>query len=242
MDKKDFDTTWAVIMAGGKGIRLRPLTSNCPKPMVKVAGKPIIERLISRLKKYKVTNIYISINYLGKKIEDHFGDGSKFGVKLKYIKERKFLHTGGSLALIKDKIDQPLIVLNGDLVTNIDFKHFLAFHKKGKYAATIGVKSFTQEVPFGVIYKKRNLLAKLVEKPKTEHFINAGIYVLEPRTLRLIPRNTVFPITDLFIKLLKKNARIGIYNMKEDWIDVGRIDELKKAEEEILCLQVSKKY
>lgn len=231
----------AVIMAGGKGIRLRPLTYKCPKPMVKVAGKPIIERIILRLREYQITNIYISINYLGKRIEDYFGDGHKFGVQIKYIKERKFLHTGGSLSLIKDNLETPTIVLNGDLVTKIDFGHFLRFHKKGRYSATIGVKSYTQEVPFGVIYKKGNNLSKLVEKPKTEHLINAGIYVLEPEVLKLIPKNTVFPITDLFAKLLKRNDRIGVYNMKEDWVDVGRIDELKKAEE-LLCLEASKKF
>lgn len=239
---KQHKTNCAVIMAGGKGIRLRPLTYDCPKPMIKVAGRPILERIIHQLKSAGISEIYVSLNYLGEVIEKYFQDGKKFGVNIKYVKEKKFLHTGGSLSLIRENFSEPIIIINGDLVTDINFKHFLNFHKKGKYVATMGVKAFVQEVPFGVIKKNRNTLIKLIEKPKTDYLVNAGIYILNPEVIKLIPKNKVYPITNLFEKLLLKKQKVGVYNMKEDWIDVGRLDELKKAEEKILCSQNLKKY
>lgn len=221
-------------MAGGKGVRLRPLTNNLPKPMVKIAGKPILERIIHRFTEQGINKFYISVNYLGNIIEDYFGDGEKFDCEIRYIKEKKFLHTGGSLSLLKEKFSDSLIVMNGDLVTGLDFNHLLDFHKKGKFSATMGVKFFFLEIPFGVIQTRRNRLKDLVEKPVHRYLVNAGIYVLNPEVIRLIPQNKVFPMTDLFKKLLAKKTKVGVYDMKEEWVDVGRLDELKKAEEEIL--------
>lgn len=236
----------AVIMAGGKGVRLRPLTKYCPKPMVRVAGQPILERIIMRLLDHDIGKFYISINYLGEMVEDYFGDGSKFGCEIKYLKEKKYLHTGGSLSLINDKITEPLIVMNGDLVTRLNFSHLLDFHKKGKFMATMCARSYDYKVPFGVINSKKNVMVSLEEKPSHNCLINAGIYVLNPEALTMIPENKVFPLTDLFKKLLAQSAKIGVYEMEEDWIDVGQIDELKKAQEEFLkveekCLKNSKK-
>lgn len=236
----------AVIMAGGKGIRLRPLTKICPKPMVKVAGKPILERIILRFLDHGISKIYISVNYLGKMIEDYFEDGSHFGCEIKYLKEKKYLHTGGSLSLLKEKLEHPLIVMNGDLVTRIDFDHFLNFHQKGKYVATMGVRPYNFEIPFGVVLKKKNRMTSLQEKPTASILINAGIYVLNPEVMKLIPKNRVFPLTDLFEKLIAQKKKIGVYEMQEDWIDVGRLDELEKARRELLkfeekCLKNSKK-
>lgn len=246
MKNKSQKSNIAVIMAGGKGVRLRPLTKYCPKPMVKVAGKPILERIVNRLSDHGIDKFYISINYLGEMVEDYFGNGSKFGCEIKYLKEKKYLHTGGSLSLIKDKITDPLIVMNGDLVTKINFNHLLDFHKKGQFVATMCVRSYDFTIPFGVIKAEKNTMVSLEEKPSSNCLINAGIYVLNPEVLAMIPKNKVFPLTDLFNKMLLKNKKIGVYQMDEDWIDVGRIDELKKAQEEFLkieekCLKNSKK-
>lgn len=228
---------WAVIMAGGKGMRLRPLTNHLPKPMVKVGGRPILERIIVRFKDYGIFKIYISINYLGKMIEDYFGDGRQFSCQIKYLKEKKYLHTGGSLSLIEDKIDDPLIVMNGDLVTRIDFDRLFTFHRQGEFLATMGVRPYQFEVPFGVIEEKKNRMIAFREKPKSTHLINAGIYVLNPEVLSMIPKNQVFPLTNLFARLLVEKKRVGVYKMREDWLDVGRLDELKKAEEEFIRLE-----
>jgi NDP-sugar pyrophosphorylase family protein len=183
-------------------------------------------------------------------IEDYFGDGQKFGCQIRYLKEKKYLHTGGSLSLIREKIKEPLIVMNGDLVTRINFAHFLDFHQKGKFVATLGVKPYTLTIPFGVIREKKNRLISLTEKPINSFLINAGIYILNPEILKIIPKNQVFPLTKLFEKLLSRKKytnKIGVYQMKEDWIDVGRLQELIKAQEELLsfeekCLKNSKKF
>lgn len=225
---------WAVIMAGGKGVRLRPLTKYLPKPMVKVAGKPILERIINRLEEFGINKFYISINYLGKTIEDYFGNGEKFNCEIKYIKEKKYLHTGGSLSLIKEKFNEPIIVMNADLITRINFNSLLRFHNNGKFSATMGARIYKQEIPFGVIQEKSDIMIGLIEKPITNHLINAGIYVINPEVIRLIPKNRIFPLTKLFEKLVKQKQKVGIYKIKEDWIDVGQIDELERAREKLI--------
>jgi len=246
MKKNSLKSNIAVIMAGGKGVRLRPLTNYCPKPMVKVAGKPILERIIRQLVNSGIKNFYISINYLGEMIEDYFGAGKKFGCQIRYLKEKKYLHTGGSLSLIKENISQPIIVMNGDLITPINFEELLNFHQKGKFAATMCVRPYEFEIPFGVVEEKKNKMISLREKPSSAHLINAGIYVLDPEVLTMIPKNQVYPLTKLFEKLLNQKSNIGVYQMREEWIDVGRLDELKKAQEEFItfeekCLKNTKK-
>ena len=235
--KSEIRPNWAVIMAGGKGVRLRPLTKYCPKPMVKVAGQPILERIILRFLDYGISNFYISINYLGKMIEDYFGDGKKFGCQIRYLKEKKYLHTGGSLSLLNEELSDPVIVMNGDLLTRINFTHLLQFHQKGKFSATIAVRPYSLEIPFGVVKSENNQLKSIKEKPNIPCLINAGIYVLNPEILSFIPKNKVFPLTNLFEKLLAKKKKIGVYQSKEDWIDVGQLDEFEKAEEDFLTLE-----
>ena len=218
-----------IIMAGGKGTRLYPLTENCPKPMIKVAGRPILERIILNLVGYGFKTIYISINYLGKVIEDYFKDGKSFGCQIQYLKERKFLGTGGALSLLKDKTREPLIVMYGDLVTQINFEDLLRFHQEKKFIATIGATSYEVNIPFGVLKNKGPRLVALQEKPSENYFINAGIYILNSEVLKLIPKNQFFPLTMLFEKLLKDKKKVGFYPMQEDWIDVGEIHQLRKA-------------
>jgi len=218
----------AVIVAGGLGTRLRPMTEKCPKSMVLVAGRPILERLILHLVGYGIRKIYISINYMGEVIKKYFKDGNNYGCAIEYIEETSPLGTGGPLSILP-KQKHPVIVMNGDLVTQINIDSLINFHNNTKLDATICAKGFQVEIPFGVINEKNNKLVELKEKPTQEHLINAGIYVFNPNVISLIPKNTEFPITNIFHLMQKKGMGTGVYVLDENWIDVGRMNELKKA-------------
>ncbi|PRC91475.1 nucleotidyltransferase family protein [Solimicrobium silvestre] len=219
----------AVIMAGGKGTRLRPYTEACPKPMVKVAGRPILERIILNLVGNGICHIFVSINYLGHMIEEHFGDGRDFGCQIEYLRETTELSTGGALSLLPDTLQDPIIVLNGDQVTRINVQALLACHTESGADATISVGHYQHEVPYGVVHQLDGHLVRLEEKPALDILINLGIYVLNPSVLQLVPKNQFFLITDLYAQLLLKNKTIATYFSEEDWIDVGRPDDLKRA-------------
>jgi dTDP-glucose pyrophosphorylase/predicted transcriptional regulator len=219
----------AFIMAGGKGVRLMPLTEQCPKPMIPVAGRPILERVILHLVGYGIRNIYVSINYLGKMIEDYFGDGSACGCSITYLKEGKALGTGGALSLLPETPEHPIIVMNGDLVTQINIAKLLEFHTAENVKATIAVKPYQMEIPFGVINSDENRLVQIQEKPSLTFTINTGIYILNPEVLPLVPKNEEFLITSLFDLLIEKRMPVGIHLIEEDWIDIGRHEELKRA-------------
>ncbi|MET3105548.1 dTDP-glucose pyrophosphorylase [Oxalobacteraceae bacterium GrIS 2.11] len=219
----------AVIMAGGKGTRLRPYTEACPKPMVKVAGRPILERIILNLVGGGIRHIYLAINYLGHMIEDYFGDGSGFGCQITYLRETTELGTGGALSLLPDDLQHPILVLNGDQITRINVLGMLNRHHETGADATISVGHYQHEVPYGVVHQHNGRLVRLEEKPALDILINLGIYVLNPAAIAFVPDNQFFLITDLFAKLLEKNQLITSYFSDEDWIDVGRPDDLKRA-------------
>ena len=219
---------WAVIMAGGQGVRLRPVTEHIPKPMIAVAGRPILERLVLHLVGFGIRRIYLSINYLGHVITGHFGDGSKFGCEIRYLREKRPMGTGGSLSLLKPKPSNPLLVMNGDLVTQVDIAALLGFHAAGGYSATMAVRRYGHQVPFGCVETRRGRVVGLEEKPVLERLVNAGIYVLEPALLRQIPRGP-FPITDLFSSCLARRKAVGAYEIEEEWLDVGQRDQLKQG-------------
>jgi dTDP-glucose pyrophosphorylase len=223
---------WAVIMAGGKGTRLRPITENLPKPMIKVAGRPILERLILHLVGFGVRRFFLSINYLGPMIEEHFGDGTKFGCRIEYLREETEMGTGGALALLPETPTAPVLVLNGDLVTQLNVDRLLAFHQKGNYAATIAVRRYFHQVPFGCMEVSDNKIRRFDEKPMLQQIINAGTYVLSPTILARIPKE-FFPITRLFEKCLVEGEPIGAWEIEEDWLDVGQREQLKQAQEGI---------
>lgn len=218
-----------VIMAGGKGVRLRPLTENIPKPMLTVAGRPILERIVLHLVGYGIREIFLSINYLGHVIEDHFGDGEAFGCRIRYLREKVALGTGGSLSLLPDVADAPVLVMNGDLVTQADIGGILDFHEAGDYVATSCLRPYQVEVPFGVAEVRGNRLLAFREKPTESMLINAGIYVLSPKALRMIPKKREYPITTLFETCLAKRLPVGAHVLEGDWMDVGRHEELRKA-------------
>ena len=219
----------AVIMAGGKGTRLRPYTENCPKPMVRVAGRPILERIVLNLVGNGIRKIFISVNYLAHMIEEHFGDGSDFGCQITYLRENTELGTGGALSLLPDDLHHPVIVLNGDQVTRINITGLLNKHDDANADATISVGHYQHEVPYGVVHQNNGRLEKLEEKPSLDILINLGLYVVNPEVVRQVPKNQFFMITELFAKLLEQHKNIATYFSDEDWIDVGRPDDLKRA-------------
>jgi NDP-sugar pyrophosphorylase family protein len=221
---------WAVIMAGGRGTRLGHLTQNLPKPMLKVAGRPILERLVLHLVSHGIRKIFLSINYLGHIIEAYFGDGSKWGIHINYLREREAMGTAGSLSLLPKLPATPLLVLNGDLVIESNLGDMLAFHEASDYYATVGIYRYYHQVPFGCLQIRRQKIYRLEEKPVLSKHINTGVYVLSPAAVRAVPRR-YFTMVDLLENALQKRLALGAYELKEDWIDVGQRDQLKIAKE-----------
>jgi dTDP-glucose pyrophosphorylase len=218
----------AVIMAGGKGVRLRPITENLPKPMIPVAGRPILERLVLHLVGCGITRIHLSVNYLSEIIVNHFGDGSRHGCHISYLHETEELGTGGALSLLPEVPADPIVVLNGDLVTQLDFASMVAYHENSGAAATIGYRPYTHQVPFGCLELRDNTVLGIHEKPLLERSVNAGVYVISPEALELVPRR-FFPITELFQTMLERGKTVGAYEITSDWTDVGQHSELSKA-------------
>jgi dTDP-glucose pyrophosphorylase len=218
----------AVILAGGKGTRLHPITEQVPKPMVTVAGRPILERLILHLVSCGLSRFSISVNYLGHLIEEHFGDGSQLGCEIDYLREAEPLGTGGPLSLLPPQM-LPVVVLNGDLITQCDVGDLLDFHEHGGYTATLGIRPYTIEVPFGVAEVEGGRLLSLREKPTERALINAGIYVLSPEAVAGVPAGKEYPITALFESLLADGKAVGAHLLEAEWLDVGRHDELRRA-------------
>ena len=223
---------WCVIMAGGKGTRLSPLTETVPKPMIPVAGRPILERLVLHLVGHGVRRIFLAVNHLAHVIEDHFGDGTAFGCRIEYLREMQPMGTGGALSLLPEHPTEPILVLNGDLVTEADIGAVLEFHERDEFAATFCVRPYSMKVPFGVAETCGSELVGLREKPSISMLVNAGIYVLSPDCLGMIPERE-FPITDLFIDALGKRMRVGAHLIEDDWTDVGQHDELRRARGEL---------
>lgn len=221
-----------IIMAGGKGKRLYPLTKNIPKPLVNVAGKPMIEHIIERAKIEGFNNFIISINYLGHMIQDYFENGDKLNVNIEYIKEDVPLGTAGGLSLIKSIPEEPIIVTNGDVFTDIRFSEILNFHNHHESAGTMAVKLHESQNPYGVVNIKGIEIIDLQEKPIVKNYINAGVYVLQPSVLNFLLKNNYCDMPSLFKKLKETNKKIIAFPMHEPWTDVGKIDDLKKLTKE----------
>lgn len=221
-----------VIMAGGLGTRLRPLTENLPKPMLPVGGRPMLEIVLQNFISQGFTNFYISLNYLGHIIEDHFGDGSKFGVSIHYLKEDQQLGTAGSLSLLPQGLKESIIVTNGDVLTRLNVKALLDFHEALHSSATVCVREFSTQVPFGVVEVSDHVVQKIEEKPFLQRLVNAGIYALTPKALALIPKNTYLDMPDLLNQILAQDDVVGAFPIREYWADVGRPDDLKAADSE----------
>jgi len=218
-----------VVMAGGRGTRLRPITDNCPKPMVTVAGKPILEHIVERAKREGFKEFVLAIHYLGHIIEEHFGDGSQFGVHIEYLHEDSPLGTAGALSLLQPRPDSHLIVANGDVVTDIRYGDLLDFHLHYGASATMAVRTHEWQHPFGVVRTDGVDISGFEEKPITRSHINAGVYALSPFTLEKLEPNTPCDMPALFERLRASGMRTVAYPMHEPWLDVGRPDDLEKA-------------
>ncbi len=223
------ENTWVVIMAGGAGTRLMPLTGECPKPLLKVGGRPLLEIILNGFIEQGFREFYFSVNYLSEKIMEYFGDGSKFGVRIHYIVEKESMGTAGALGLLKGKPEEPLIVMNGDLLTKVNYRHLLDFHHKNASKATMCVRKYSFEIPYGIVKINRNRLIEINEKPVQEFFANAGIYVLEPEMLDLLPSAEHFDMPTLFNSAIKSGKRTIVFPIREYWLDIGHHKEFEKA-------------
>ena len=220
-----------ILMVGGLGTRLRPLTDKIPKPLLKVGDKPILQTIIEQFKSHGFKNIILCVNYRSEMIKEYFGDGKEFGVNISYVDEPKRMGTAGALSLIKD-IKEPFFVMNGDLLTNINFEYLYKYHLSTNAEATMCVREYEYQVPYGVIEMKGNSILKITEKPIQNFYVSAGIYMLDPSVLKNIPEDQFYDMPTLFEDIMESSGRAVSYPIKEYWMDIGQMDEFEKANEE----------
>jgi dTDP-glucose pyrophosphorylase len=228
------------LMAGGFGTRLRPLTDSCPKPMLEVGGKPILETILQSFVDMGFVNFYISTHYMPERITSYFGDGSKWGVNIHYIHEHKPLGTGGALGLLpRDLPEQPIIVMNGDVLTKVDFQRLLKFHNTNNADATMCVREYEYQVPYGVIGGVGKKITRMEEKPIQRFFVNAGIYVVSSELARSVAENFAIDLPDLLEEKIAKNGDVLMFPAHEYWLDIGQIGDFNKAQQDIVSLGMS---
>ena len=220
---------WVVLMAGGIGSRLQPLTNDCPKPLLKVGGKPILETILEGLKSYGFKRFYLSVNYKADLIERYFGNGEKWDVDIRYLREDKRLGTAGALSLLPELPEHPILVMNGDLLTKMNFKQLLDFHVEHGSAATMCVRDYEFQVPYGVAMVEKHKLLGISEKPIHHFFVNAGIYMINPESIRIIPKNTYFDMPSLFELLIQNKDETSVFPIREYWLDIGQMKEYERA-------------
>jgi len=232
--KPNIHTNKVILMVGGLGTRLRPLTDNIPKPMLPVGGKPILQTIVEKFASYGFINIIMCIGYKSEIIQNFFGDGSKFGVNIEYILENKRMGTAGALSLLNDrqKPQEPFFVMNGDLLTNVNFENLLKFHLENNSMATMCVREYDFQVPYGVVNIKNNHISHIEEKPVHKFFVSAGIYMLNHKTINMIPSNQFYDMPTLFEKFIEDKENTLSFLLKEYWLDIGRIEEYEKANSE----------
>ena len=218
---------WVVLMAGGLGARLSPLTNQMPKPLLHVGDKPLLETIIESFLRHNFYRFYISVNY---RIMEHFGTGEKWGAEIRYIQEDKPLGTAGALTLLKPPPKLPMIVMNGDLLTRINFNHLLDYHHQNQASATMGVREYDVQVPYGVVQIDGDRIVSIDEKPVHRFFVNAGIYVLDPSLIELIPKGQPFDMTSLFDKISETGrGHSVVFPVREYWLDIGQMEDFDKA-------------
>ena len=218
-----------VVMAGGAGQRMRPLTLDTPKPMLPVGEKPLMERIVEQMRQSGIGRICVTMHYMPEKITDHFGNGSRFGVAIDYVTEDQPLGTAGALRLLEHS-GAPLLVMNGDILSQIDFRAMLDYHREASAELTMAVRKHEMVVPFGVVECSGSRVTDLVEKPRREMLVNAGIYLVEPSLLPIIPEGRRFDMTDLIRAALDTGRRVEAFPMRESWLDVGSPEDYEKAQ------------
>jgi dTDP-glucose pyrophosphorylase/CBS domain-containing protein len=222
----------AVIMAGGYGKRLLPLTESVPKPMLPVGDRPLLELTIQQLRRSGIRDVNVTTHYLSESIVNHFGDGEGFGVRLNYLQEDHPMGTAGGLKQMK-RADGPFLVINGDILTEVPFQEMLAYHRKHGAILTVGVRKYDMQVPFGVVKCEDVRITSLQEKPSLSFFINAGTYLLEPSACDYIPEGQPFDMTDLMQKLLEAGRPVIGFPIIEYWLDIGKQEDYQKAREDV---------
>jgi dTDP-glucose pyrophosphorylase len=224
----------AVIMAGGEGKRLRPLTEAMPKPLVEVGGRPLVEIMIERLRRSGVTEIIVALHHKPDTIRDRLGDGSRLGVRLDYSVEPKPLGTMGALTLLRDRLPTPFFVVNADILTRCDFRAMWEFHRRSAPAAmTVGVSLHQVDIPYGEFTLHDGRVTRVEEKPRKEFPVNAGIYLVDPSAIELIPVGEYFDATDMIGALVDRGRVVAAHLIREYWLDVGRLPDLEKANRDV---------
>jgi dTDP-glucose pyrophosphorylase len=221
---------WVFLMAGGFGTRLRPLTDACPKPMLLVDGKPILQSILERFAAAGFRRFYISVYYLADQIKEHFGDGSRWGVTIRYVEETSPLGTAGALGLLPEVGDLPVIIMNGDVLTHLDLNAMLEFHDTQQAMLTLCVREYEMHVPFGVVEGVETQVTHIVEKPVYRFFVNAGIYVVAPDVVQRVRPRRRLDMPDLVDSLIAEQAKVSMFPIHEYWLDVGRPDDYARAQ------------
>jgi len=218
-----------VLMVGGLGSRLKPLTDNTPKPMLKVGNKPILQTIVEKFAEYGFVNIIMCVNYKSHIIQDHFGDGSAFGVNIEYILEEQRMGTAGALSLLHSIPSEPFFVMNGDLLTNVNFEYLLDYHTTQNATATMCIREYEFQIPYGVVNIDNREILSIEEKPIQKFFVSAGIYMLNPETLSMIPKNEFYDMPTLFEALIQNHKKSISFPIHEYWLDIGRMEEYERA-------------
>jgi dTDP-glucose pyrophosphorylase len=222
----------AVVMAGGFGTRLHPLTAETPKPMLPVGGRPLLEHVLEQLHACGIRHVNLTTHYLADAITEHFGDGSRFGMEIDYVNEEQPLGTAGALALLEES-DEPMLVLNGDILTRVDYRAMLDFHREHNAAMTVGVRQEEVQLPFGVVDAEGVHIRGIEEKPVVAHFINAGIYLLDPSVRRHVPDGGRFDMPELVEKLIGAGETVVAFPVREYWMDIGQPSAYEQAERDV---------
>jgi dTDP-glucose pyrophosphorylase len=224
----------AVIMAGGRGNRLSPLTETTPKPLLRIGGKPVLEIMVERLRSAGFREIVMTVHYLNHMIEEHFGDGRRFSVNIGYRREDEPRGTAGSLIELRNHFDRPFLLVNADILTKCDFREMLAFHERHHALMTVGTVPYTVDMPYGILEVDGERLAGVTEKPRFDFLINAGIYVVSPRAVELgVPPTGAIDMPDVIAKLMELKQHVVAFPIREYWLDIGRHPDLEKANRDV---------
>lgn len=222
-----------VLLAGGKGVRLRPLTYSIPKPLLPIGERPILEEIIERLKTFALRDFVIAVGYRAELIETYFRDGAQLGVSIEYVRESQPLGTAGPLVLVREQCalpgDEPLIVMNGDILTDLDVRAFAAFHRTQRAAMTVATRDFQFQHPYGVIQTDGERITGVVEKPAVRDTVSAGVYAIDPSALDVIPPGRAFDMPDLVNALVAAGRTVAAYPFDDAWLAIDRIEQLEDA-------------
>lgn len=221
-----------VLMVGGLGSRLRPLTEETPKPMLKVGNKPILQTIVEKFAEYGFREVVMCVNYKSHIIQDYFGDGSTFGITISYIFEEERMGTAGALSLLKALPNDPFFVMNGDLLTNVNFEHLRNYHMSQNAMATMCVREYDFQVPYGVVHMEGNAILSIQEKPLHKFYVSAGIYMLNPEVIQHIPLEQFYDMPTLFETLIQQQQKAISFPIREYWLDIGQMEEYERANNE----------